>query len=149
MTTRRFGTALAVPVLAAGLLTTLSPVASAQDGETRQVPVTHACVGVPYPNPDEILQDPPSWIPSWAVGLLRPLISTTTFNSSEISDNVTVTAPERAEPGEEFTVRLQPGAMSRDREVSRLHYDFQVPAGADLVVEAVGHPETYKQALPR
>ena len=133
MTTRRFGTALAVPVLAAGLLTTLSPVASAQDGETRQVPVTHACVGVPYPNPDEILQDPPSWIPSWAVGLLRPLISTTTFNSSEISDNVTVTAPERAEPGEEFTVRLQPGAMSRDREVSCLHYDFQVPAGADLV----------------
>ena len=44
-----------------------------------------------------------------------------------------MTAPERAEPGEQFTVRLQPGAMSRDREVSRLHYDFRVPAGADLI----------------
>lgn len=133
MTTRRFGTALAVPLLAAGLLTTLSPAASAQEGETRQVPVTHACVGVPYPNPDEVLADPPSWIPSGVVKYLRPLIQTTTFNESEISDNVTVTAPERAEPGEEFKVRLQPGEMSRDREVSRLHYDFQVPAGADLI----------------
>lgn len=133
MTTRRFGTALAVPVLAASLLTTLSPAASAQEGQTNEVPVTHSCVGVPYPNPNEVLADPPSWIPSWAVGVLRPLIQTTTFNTSEISDNVTVTAPERAEPNEEFTIRLQPGVMSRDREVSRLHYDFRVPAGADLI----------------
>lgn len=133
MTFRRFGTALAAPVLAAGLLTTLSPAASAQEGETRQVPVTHACVGVPYPNPDEVLADPPSWVPSWLVDILRPLIATTTFNTSELSENVTVTAPDRVEPGEEFTVRLQPGAMSRDREVSRLAYDFRVPAGATLL----------------
>ena len=137
MTTRRFGTALAVPVLAAGLLTTLSPAASAQDGETRQVPVTHACVGVPYPNPDEVLQERPSWLPSWvpdsALPLLRGLIETRLFNTSEMSDTITVTAPDRAEPGQEFTVRLQPGTMSRDQELSRLHYDFRVPAGADLV----------------
>ncbi|PWD94460.1 Ig-like domain repeat protein [Dietzia maris] len=133
MTTRRLGTALAIPVLAAGLLTTLSPAASAQAGETRQVPVTHSCIGLPYPNPNEVLRDPPSWIPSGAVSTLRPLIQTATFNTSEIRDTVTVTAPERAEPGEQFTVRLQPGAMSRDREVSRLHYDFRVPAGADLI----------------
>ena len=61
MKTRRLGTALAIPVLAAGLLTSLSPAASAQAGETRQVPVTHSCVGVPYPNPDEwtdVLDEP-------------------------------------------------------------------------------------------
>lgn len=133
MTSRRLGTALALPVLTAGLLTTLSPTATAQEAQPRQVPVTHSCVGVPYPNPNEVLQDPPSWIPSWAVGALRPLISTTTFNTSEISDSVTVTAPERVEPETEFTVRLQPGAMMRDREVSRLNYDFRVPAGATLV----------------
>ncbi|MGX1770137.1 Ig-like domain-containing protein [Dietzia sp. NPDC055343] len=133
MTTRRLGTALAIPVLAAGLLTTLSPAASAQEGETRQVPVTHSCVGVPYPNPDEVLRDPPSWIPSWIADILRPLISTTTYNTSEVTDTVSVTAPERVEPGTEFTVRLQPGVMTRDREVSRLHYDFRVPAGATLV----------------
>lgn len=133
MTTRRLGTALAIPALAAGLLTSLSPAASAQAGETRQVPVTHSCIGVPYPNPDEVLRNPPSWIPSGLVQYVRPLIQTTTFNTSEIADSISVTAPDRVEPGEEFTVRLQPGPVSRDREVSRLHYDFRVPSSATLV----------------
>lgn len=137
MTSRRLGIALAVPALTAGLLTTLSPAANAQEGQTRQVPVTHSCVGVPYPNPSEVLQNPPSWVPGWIADILRPLISTTTFNTSEISDSVTVTAPERVEPGTEFAVRLQPGAMTRDREVSRLHYDFRVPSGATLVSSRV------------
>ena len=92
MTTRRFGTALAVPALAAGLLTTLSSVASAQEGQTNEIPVTHSCVGVPYPNPDEVLADPPSWIPRELVDILRPLIQTRAFNTSEMSDTITVTA---------------------------------------------------------
>lgn len=51
-----------------------------------------------------------------------------------VPDNVEVTAPDAVRPGEQFTVKLQPGQMrTSDSDTGRLKYDFTVPQGADLV----------------
>ncbi|MFI8694946.1 Ig-like domain-containing protein [Dietzia maris] len=111
MTIRTLGTLVAAPVLATGLLGAVAPTATAQD-VTTQVPVTHSCVSISYPN--------------------VPLVSDLTNGTRTVSETVTVTAPERVDPGSTFTIRIQPGQMRIDRATSRLTYDIAVPTGAEL-----------------
>lgn len=109
MTIRRLAAFAAIPALTAGMLGALAPTAAAQPNQTRQVPITHSCVGVPYPS---------------LFGLFD--------NASTVSESLEVTAPDRVDPGTTFTVQLQPGQMSVERAIARTHYDFAVPAGATL-----------------
>ncbi|MFE3293345.1 Ig-like domain-containing protein [Rhodococcus sp. NPDC059234] len=108
MKIRNAAAVAAIPAVAVGVLTVVTPAASAAP-VTKTVSFQHQCR----------VDGASDW-------------------DYTVSDNLEVTAPAAVRPGEQFSVRLHPGQMrTSDSDTGRLKYDVAVPQGADLISYAL------------